>query len=1170
MTTSIGELEGKIKLDDEFSSTMSRIVGEFRRHGVDLSRVGSNISKSVIPSIDGLTKAAAGAIGAVISIQALGRGIAAVTTAAAEAEENLAGLTQAVRAKGIAARTTTEDLVAMSAELQRSTRFSDDAIQQAQTILLRYNSIDGSNIERITRLTLDLAQATGQELAGAARSLGRALDEPGEGLRALAQAGIVLEDSQKKMLKAFEDSGREVRGQQMILGLLEAKIKGVASEASTLGLGPLTQLKNTFGDLAEILGGPFLQGLQDGAQSLSNMGRDQSTVETMKSLGESLGVISSVLADMVRLADSAGATRLIELITKAGSGSLLKGAAEFNAFGMADRRREAIRNFAGPGNFEKTAIQEAESQLAVARAKDEASRSAERLAVFQDRLARLQEKGKKALDHLVDGYKDLDRVETEAAKNAAELAALLAKYDPHRSEIEELEEAHARLSAEVAKGGAHAIRFKRSLEEVEDKLRQLKGPLQSIFDILRNPDGGTDNQHGINVLKFEIPPRVFADLQGLKEDYHDVTIEAKTLNEEIEEMRAGWEPIVNLLGEYNSDLGSALQSVVNIAAEWKKINQEGASAQQKLEGYAGMAQGIADLGRSMGWWGPEGGTSQFGGSKDRNYAAEGQAVGAVLGFVIGGILGAGAFSVATAQAGAAIGGVIGEIVGSMIKSGAAEGLANLKMGANGLMTEVKKNEEGLGEVVGEFGQRIIDGLNQAVAALNAEFTSIPDVKIKVRGEHVSVLIGGVYAWFKSMEEAVSFAMAEILRQSELSGGISDNVRNAIANSTSDSVDQLMSDIEFAIKLDQVNMSDVEIAVSEFMTEYRAAITRATQLGLDTSAVGGMLGNNLQSLRDQILGIVEDPRKAVERKAAAFNAEIQLIQAEQMAKIAELKFKEQILIADLGLTREQMNIDRAALEARKSFVEIEGGLAKAEFGLVGAMFGSLLAVQNAIKAAEALLANLPALISGEEIGRAMSRIGGGRSMGGVSNWHQRMLSALEGIRDLQKRLVFGSLSPFTGAEKVSFAQAEVERLRAMYGQGGRSKILAMEQLPEAIETFLELFQSTYGGTGEFEMVSREMNDFLSSILRQHGMSPITQFQQQAAASADAIARKFQFDSRGNMRIRDEEGERNSIRGNELAHQTATGVARMVGLLEDMNANVRSAVKPPPTPSMSATG
>lgn len=247
--------------------------------------------------------------------------------------------------------------------------------------------------------------------------------------------------------------------------------------------------------------------------------------------------------------------------------------------------------------------------------------------------------------------------------------------------------------------------------------------------------------------------------------------------------------------------------------------------------------------------------------------------------------------------------------------------------------------------------------------------------------------------------------------------------------------------------------------------------------------------------------------------------------------------------------DELSMSQQYLEGRQKFVEAEAGLFDAQLEAMGVV-----------------LQELDKLIATVSVGK-ISLGGGGKGKGGVEDvipkatgsgggWHQRLLSAVETIRDAQKRLVFGELSPFTGREKVTAAQSEVERLRAQYAMGGRNKILAMEELPEAVERYLELFKGTYGSSGAYEDIARAMNDMYSSILTQHGVAPVTVMQEQARANADAMGRIFSRDNRGKLHTRNEELERELVVMKRDGDETKRNTSIMVESLSRIEQNTRN--------------
>lgn len=484
---------------------------------------------------------------------------------------------------------------------------------------------------------------------------------------------------------------------------------------------------------------------------------------------------------------------------------------------------------------------------------------------------------------------------------------------------------------------------------------------------------------------------------------------------------------------------------------------------QRAQGWAGVAQGVGQAGRAAGWWGPKGGQGTFG-PKEGNYATEGAAIGAVIGAIIGSIVPA----IGTAV-GAVVGGVLGEIIGSAIKHGAPEAKAEIRMEADKFITDVYRDEGGLGGIVSEIGQKLINGLDQVLAAVGAELESLPSVRLKVRGDHVSVVVGAMYAKFESVDEAISFAITQIMRQGEISGSLSPNVKAALENTLAGSLEELISDIDFAISIDRIGMRPVEVAIENYLTEYRAAIERATQLGLDTSKVGLGLALNLQSERSSLLGIEEDPAERIRRDAAIFNARVQMLEAEETANLAKLELDRATLAAEIELMIGEEQLNRAKLQSHARFLQADAALVGAESELLGIKLEQLAAIDAAIGATSTLLENLPPLISEGEISQAIARArsGGdgavrdfGTSVGKFGGLVDRWRDAIREFRDAVHELKYNeATTALTLREQTELAYGDYQSLLARAKTGD---VAALEEADDALRRFLELYKSYTGG------------------------------------------------------------------------------------------------------------
>lgn len=178
-----------------------------------------------------------------------------ITEATVEAEDHFAQLQAAVKATGGIAGFTAQQLVQMSSVLEENSKFSDDAVQGMQALLLSFHNIRGPEFQAAEQAILDLATRMGGDLQGAALQVGKALENPTQGITMLSRAGVTFSAQQKKVIKDLQESGDIVGAQQAVLQGLTDKFGGAAKAARNTFGGALTAVKNQLDNLMEVNGG---------------------------------------------------------------------------------------------------------------------------------------------------------------------------------------------------------------------------------------------------------------------------------------------------------------------------------------------------------------------------------------------------------------------------------------------------------------------------------------------------------------------------------------------------------------------------------------------------------------------------------------------------------------------------------------------------------------------------------------------------------------------------------------------------------------------------------------------------------------------------------------------------------------------------------------------------
>ncbi len=182
-----------------------------------------------------------------------------------EAEQGMARVGAAVRSTGNAAGYTAEQLKAMAEGWEGSLAIdADEIMNQVTTPLLTFTQVSGAVFEEAQLQIMNMSRALGTDLQGAAMQVGKALQDPVEGLAALRRSGVSFSDEQQEVIKSLYETGQAVEAQRMILAELNKEFGGQAAAFAETGGGKLAALKISFDNLGESIGGlllPVIAGL---------------------------------------------------------------------------------------------------------------------------------------------------------------------------------------------------------------------------------------------------------------------------------------------------------------------------------------------------------------------------------------------------------------------------------------------------------------------------------------------------------------------------------------------------------------------------------------------------------------------------------------------------------------------------------------------------------------------------------------------------------------------------------------------------------------------------------------------------------------------------------------------------------------------------------------------
>lgn len=252
-STEVGSLHYDLNIDDKgLKSQLTNAEGHVKSFG---DKLGQHWDKSVDASkkvLAGVTAAAAGIVGfGVVSVQAY-----------MDAEKHVAALENTLISTKNASGQTIDGLKKMSSQLQATTGFTDEFVQEAQNMLLTFTKVGKDVFPEATRAALDMARQFGGDAQQNAIRLGKALQDPIAGVGALSKIGVQFSEVQKQQIQNFMDAGDIMSAQKVILGEITTQTKGAADAYGRTFAGQIDILKASFNDLQEGLGEFLVAGLK--------------------------------------------------------------------------------------------------------------------------------------------------------------------------------------------------------------------------------------------------------------------------------------------------------------------------------------------------------------------------------------------------------------------------------------------------------------------------------------------------------------------------------------------------------------------------------------------------------------------------------------------------------------------------------------------------------------------------------------------------------------------------------------------------------------------------------------------------------------------------------------------------------------------------------------------
>lgn len=231
-----GDSKGMAKAVNETESKMSGLQSKLAGFGKKLAIGGAALG-------GGLLLGAKGAIDA------------------ARESQKISNQTDAViKSMGNAANISASQVGDLATSISNATGIDDELIQSGENILLTFGNVrnelgKGNDIfNQTTQLAVDMSAALGTDVTSAASQLGKALNDPIQGVSKLTRSGVTFTDQQKAQIQALQESGDLLGAQKIILGEVGREFSGSAAAQGTAA----DKLKVTLGNLQEEIGAKLI------------------------------------------------------------------------------------------------------------------------------------------------------------------------------------------------------------------------------------------------------------------------------------------------------------------------------------------------------------------------------------------------------------------------------------------------------------------------------------------------------------------------------------------------------------------------------------------------------------------------------------------------------------------------------------------------------------------------------------------------------------------------------------------------------------------------------------------------------------------------------------------------------------------------------------------------
>lgn len=300
--------------------------------GIDRSKKSASGLKSTMSSLgSGLGSAFSGvaksvgaiglaATGAAAAIGGIAYKLISMAEQGIQAENRIKNVVKTMGLFGTQSDEVADRLIKVADATELATGVDGDLIMASQAKLATFKElaktagITGGAFDRATQASIDMAAVFGGDASTYAVQLGKALEDPENGLAALKRTGALTAKQIKEISEQFVQSGNRARTFDQVLKAIETQVSGAASATAT----GTTKIKVSIGQMLEEIGKPMSEVFSKFAGDVAKM--TPQIVESLSSLAPKIReigyTITAALAEALQ-GDTSRMVKIGELIGEA-------------------------------------------------------------------------------------------------------------------------------------------------------------------------------------------------------------------------------------------------------------------------------------------------------------------------------------------------------------------------------------------------------------------------------------------------------------------------------------------------------------------------------------------------------------------------------------------------------------------------------------------------------------------------------------------------------------------------------------------------------------------------------------------------------------------------------------------------------------------------------------